>query len=56
MTAPKTTSEKRSKSRYLLHFATLFCCTCMLTSCSMVGSLLNYVVSLPFKLINAVCP
>ncbi len=31
-------------------------CTCSLSSCGAIGSILSYLVSLPANLFNAICP
>ncbi len=31
-------------------------CTCCLSSCGTIGSILDYLVSLPGNLFNAICP
>ncbi len=42
--------------RQAAQLALLFSCTCCLTSCSTVGSILGYFLSLPGALLNAVIP
>ncbi len=56
MKEPQRPSVFRARINILLRFVLLFFCTSMLTSCGMVGGLLNYLISLPFKVFNAVCP
>ncbi len=31
-------------------------CTCLLSSCGAIGSILGYILSLPGNLFNAICP
>lgn len=46
----------RRAAKYACLFFGALSCSCLLTSCSTCGALLNYLVSLPFNIINAVLP
>lgn len=46
----------RHTARIAGRVALVLFCMLALSSCSTVGSVLNYLVSLPLNLINAVCP
>lgn len=46
----------RRAAKYACLFFGALGCSCLLTSCSTCGALLNYLVSLPFNIINAVLP
>lgn len=46
----------RQTARIAIRLSLALFCALALSSCSTIGSILNYLVSLPFNLIDAVCP
>ncbi|MBQ3525525.1 MAG: hypothetical protein Q4A24_00295 [Akkermansia sp.] len=47
--------RRTSPVTILLRCAVLACCCGMLNSCTTIGNLLNSILQLPFKAIDAVC-
>ena len=42
--------------RQAMRLALLLTCSCCLTSCSTIGSIFSYILSLPGQLLNAIIP
>lgn len=52
----KQNKQNMSLSRIGIRIALLVGCSLFLTSCGTVGSILNYLISLPLNILKAVCP